>query len=87
MQGVQDEGKQMDRPLFPRFHVNDADRGGPRAPPRNKMALSEQCKHNLSTQNLRYKSGSMKLLPLPPSNGYSTYVQQPFSSNVSYENR
>ncbi|CAA6660942.1 unnamed protein product [Spirodela intermedia] len=29
-------------PLFPRLHVNDADKGGPRAPPRNKMALYEQ---------------------------------------------
>lgn len=85
MKGVKDEGKQMvmDHPLFPRFHVNDADGGGgPRAPPRNKMALSEQYRHNLSTQNLRYKSGSMKLLPLPPSNGYSTYVQPPSSSNA-----
>ncbi|CAH8341787.1 unnamed protein product [Eruca vesicaria subsp. sativa] len=30
-------------PMFPRLHVNDADKGGgPRAPPRNKMALYEQ---------------------------------------------
>ncbi|KAL6882124.1 hypothetical protein ACP4OV_011596 [Aristida adscensionis] len=30
-------------PLFPRLHVSDAGRGGgPRAPPRNKMALYEQ---------------------------------------------
>ncbi|KAF0918214.1 hypothetical protein E2562_023148 [Oryza meyeriana var. granulata] len=30
-------------PLFPRLHVNDAAKGGgPRAPPRNKMALYEQ---------------------------------------------
>ncbi|KAF4363854.1 hypothetical protein F8388_000519 [Cannabis sativa] len=28
--------------MFPRLHVNDADKGGPRAPPRNKMALYEQ---------------------------------------------
>ncbi|KZV58814.1 hypothetical protein F511_18651 [Dorcoceras hygrometricum] len=82
MKGVKDEGKQMDHPLFPRFHVNDADKGVPRAPPRNKMALSEQYKHNLSTQNLRYKSGSMKVLPLPPSNGYGTHVQPPSTSNA-----
>ncbi|XP_073127244.1 ELF3-like protein 2 [Henckelia pumila] len=82
MNGVIDEGKQMDHPLFPRFHVNDADRGGLRGPPRNKMALSEQYKHNLPTQNPRCKSGSMKLLPLQPSNGYSTYVQPPSSSNA-----
>ncbi|XP_073316786.1 ELF3-like protein 2 isoform X1 [Primulina huaijiensis] len=84
MKGVKYEGKQMvmDHPLFPRFHINDADRGGPRGPPRNKMALSEQFKHNVSTQNLRYKSGSMKLLHLPPSNGYGTCVQPPPSSNA-----
>ncbi|XP_010546508.1 PREDICTED: uncharacterized protein LOC104818577 [Tarenaya hassleriana] len=29
-------------PLFPRLHMNDAVRGGPRAPPRNKMALYEE---------------------------------------------
>ncbi|KQK04562.1 ELF3-like protein 2 [Brachypodium distachyon] len=29
-------------PLFPRLHVNDTLKGGPRAPPRNKMALYEQ---------------------------------------------
>ncbi|XP_031482173.1 protein EARLY FLOWERING 3-like isoform X1 [Nymphaea colorata] len=36
-----DSEKSMD-PLFPRLHINDADNGGPRAPPRNKMALYEQ---------------------------------------------
>ncbi|MED6222456.1 Protein EARLY FLOWERING [Stylosanthes scabra] len=29
-------------PMFPRLHVNDTEKGGPRAPPRNKMALYEQ---------------------------------------------
>ncbi|KAJ1264390.1 hypothetical protein BS78_09G259600 [Paspalum vaginatum] len=29
-------------PLFPRLHVNDTLKGGPRPPPRNKMALYEQ---------------------------------------------
>ncbi|XP_028806979.1 protein EARLY FLOWERING 3-like [Neltuma alba] len=28
-------------PMFPRLHVNDTEKGGPRAPPRNKMALYE----------------------------------------------
>uniref|UniRef100_A0A0D9V236 Uncharacterized protein n=1 Tax=Leersia perrieri TaxID=77586 RepID=A0A0D9V236_9ORYZ len=40
------EGEEMGKvmgPLFPRLHVNDAVKGGgPRAPPRNKMALYEQ---------------------------------------------
>nr|BAL63009.1 Hd17 [Oryza sativa Indica Group] len=40
--GKEAKGKVMG-PLFPRLHVNDAAKGGgPRAPPRNKMALYEQ---------------------------------------------
>ncbi|KAK6927310.1 hypothetical protein RJ641_005901 [Dillenia turbinata] len=46
-------------PLFPRLHVNDTERGGPRAPPRNKMALYEQ----LTIPSHRFNSG-----PLPVSN-------------------
>uniref|UniRef100_A0A0E0JK78 Uncharacterized protein n=1 Tax=Oryza punctata TaxID=4537 RepID=A0A0E0JK78_ORYPU len=39
---AEERGKVMG-PLFPRLHVNDAAKGGgPRAPPRNKMALYEQ---------------------------------------------
>lgn len=29
-------------PLFPRLHVNETEKAGPKAPPRNKMALYEQ---------------------------------------------
>ncbi|KAE8718871.1 Detected protein of unknown function [Hibiscus syriacus] len=36
-----DDDKIME-PMFPRLHVNDTEKGGPRAPPRNKMALYEQ---------------------------------------------
>ncbi|CAK7353080.1 unnamed protein product [Dovyalis caffra] len=48
-------------PMFPRLHVNDTDKGGPRAPPRNKMALYEQ----LSTPSQRFNPG---ILPRNPSN-------------------
>lgn len=41
MGNVKDEGKKMD-PLFPRLHISDAEKGGPRTPPRNKMAISQQ---------------------------------------------
>ncbi|XP_010429612.1 PREDICTED: protein EARLY FLOWERING 3 [Camelina sativa] len=41
MKRGKDEEKVLE-PMFPRLHVNDADKGGPRAPPRNKMALYEQ---------------------------------------------
>jgi len=48
-------------PMFPRLHVNDTEKGGPRAPPRNKMALYEQ----LSIPSQRFNSG---MLPLNPNN-------------------
>ncbi|KAK6140766.1 hypothetical protein DH2020_025485 [Rehmannia glutinosa] len=41
MKRGKDEEKMMG-PMFPRLHVNDTEKGGPRAPPRNKMALYEQ---------------------------------------------
>ncbi|KAK6129670.1 hypothetical protein DH2020_036588 [Rehmannia glutinosa] len=31
----------MTGPMFPRVHVNDTDKGGPKGPPRNKMAFYE----------------------------------------------
>lgn len=42
MKRGKDEEKVVGGPMFPRLHVNDAEKGGPRAPPRNKMALYEQ---------------------------------------------
>ncbi|KAL0327515.1 UNVERIFIED_CONTAM: protein EARLY FLOWERING 3 [Sesamum angustifolium] len=48
-------------PMFPRLHVNDTEKGGPRAPPRNKMALYEQ----LSIPSQRF---SHQMLPLNPNN-------------------
>ncbi|GFZ04230.1 hydroxyproline-rich glycoprotein family protein [Actinidia rufa] len=66
MKGGQDEVKRMD-PLFPRLHINDAEKGGPRAPPRNKMALYEQ----LSIPSQRLTSGSASVSPLLPNNSGS----------------
>ncbi|XVF74463.1 hypothetical protein PTKIN_Ptkin13bG0112300 [Pterospermum kingtungense] len=63
MKGGKDEARVMS-PMFPRLHVNDTDKGGPRAPPRNKMALYEQ----LSIPSQRSNSGSLSVLPLPPNN-------------------
>ena len=48
-------------PLFPRLHVNDTLKGGPRAPPRNKMALYEQ----FSVPSHRYSAAAAA--PPPPS--------------------
>ncbi|KAM7490500.1 hypothetical protein LguiA_033421 [Lonicera macranthoides] len=64
MKRGKDEEKNMG-PMFPRLHVNDTDKGGPRAPPRNKMALYEQ----LSIPSQRFNpSGIMPLNPSNPSN-------------------
>ncbi|KZV37217.1 protein EARLY FLOWERING 3-like [Dorcoceras hygrometricum] len=41
MKRGKDEDKTMG-PMFPRLHVNEIEKRGPRAPPRNKMALYEQ---------------------------------------------
>lgn len=67
MRGGKDEEKEMSLPMFPRLHVNDTEKGGPRAPPRNKMALYEQ----FSIPSQRLGSGSKPLLPLPPNNSSS----------------
>uniref|UniRef100_A0A1D1XJB3 Protein EARLY FLOWERING 3 n=2 Tax=Anthurium amnicola TaxID=1678845 RepID=A0A1D1XJB3_9ARAE len=61
MKGGRDDDKVMG-PLFPRLHVNDADKGGPRAPPRNKMALYEL----FSIPSQRFNSDAASDLPLPP---------------------
>uniref|UniRef100_J3L157 Uncharacterized protein n=1 Tax=Oryza brachyantha TaxID=4533 RepID=J3L157_ORYBR len=51
-----EEGKAVMGPLFPRLHVSDAVKGGgPRAPPRNKMALYEQ----FTVPSHRFGGGSL----------------------------
>ncbi|KAK4730068.1 hypothetical protein R3W88_023056 [Solanum pinnatisectum] len=65
-------------PMFPRLHVNDTDKGGPRAPPRNKMALYEQ----LSIPSQRFNSG---VLPLDPNN--TSKMGPPSSSQGSGHDR
>ncbi|KAF5748291.1 protein EARLY FLOWERING 3 isoform X2 [Tripterygium wilfordii] len=60
MKRAKDDEKIMG-PMFPRLHVNDKDKGGPRAPPRNKMALYEQ----LSIPSQRFNPS---VAPLNPSN-------------------
>ncbi|GKD21166.1 protein early flowering 3, partial [Tanacetum coccineum] len=52
MKRGKDDDKSMG-PMFPRLHVNDTEKGGPRAPPRNKMALYEQ----LSIPSQRFNGG------------------------------
>ncbi|KAE9453460.1 hypothetical protein C3L33_14679, partial [Rhododendron williamsianum] len=62
MKGGKDEEK-LTGPLFPRLHIKDAEQGGPKAPPRNKMALYEQ----LSIPSQKFNSGSASS-PFPPNN-------------------
>ncbi|ESQ50286.1 hypothetical protein EUTSA_v10001926mg [Eutrema salsugineum] len=64
MKRGKDEEKILE-PMFPRLHVNDADRG-PRAPPRNKMALYEQLSipsQRFSTDNGALLHNSSTLVP------------------------
>lgn len=77
MRGTKEDEKVM-FPMFPRLHVNDTEKGGPRAPPRNKMALYEQ----FSIPSHRFSSGSASALPVPPNNG-SNLVPSMSSSHVS----
>ena len=77
MKGGNEEEKLMG-PLFPRLHIKDAEKGGPKAPPRNKMALYEQ----FSVPSQRFPSGSPSILPLPSSNNGSSVPPTP-SSHVS----
>ncbi|RYR42303.1 hypothetical protein Ahy_A08g038765 isoform A [Arachis hypogaea] len=60
-------------PMFPRLHVNDTEKGGPKAPPRNKMALYEQ----FSIPSQRFNSG---VLPLNPNTSTTNTPPPPASS-------
>ncbi|KDP40820.1 hypothetical protein JCGZ_24819 [Jatropha curcas] len=80
MRGPKDEEKIMS-PIFPRLHVNDTEKGGPKAPPRNKMALYEQ----LSIPSQRFSSGSSSMLPLPPNNGNKLIPSMALSQGGSFE--
>lgn len=74
MKRGRDEEKSMG-PMFPRLNVNDTEKGGPRAPPRNKMALYEQ----LSIPSQRFNSAP--LLVNPNNSNNSNLLS---SSQVSY---
>ncbi|XP_012492491.1 protein EARLY FLOWERING 3 [Gossypium raimondii] len=79
MKRGKDDEKNME-PMFPRLHVNDTEKGGPRAPPRNKMALYEQ----LSIPSQRFNPG---LLPLNTSNSSSLVPPTSSSQGSCLQNR
>lgn len=79
MKGGKEEENQAMGPMFPRLHVNDTNRGGPRAPPRNKMALYEQ----FSVPSQRFNSSSTTLTR--PQQEGGTSVPSNSSSQVCIE--
>ncbi|KAK7283218.1 hypothetical protein RIF29_12597 [Crotalaria pallida] len=68
------EDEKVVGPMFPRLHVNDKEKGGPRAPPRNKMALYEQ----LSIPSQRFNPA---VLPLNPDTSTNNNTAPPPSSS------
>ncbi|KAL7140239.1 hypothetical protein ABFS83_09G108700 [Erythranthe nasuta] len=66
MENGKDVEKSTVDPLFPRLHINDADKGGQKAPPRNKMAVCEPYKG--------LNSNSMKMVSIRPSSGRGSVV-------------
>ncbi|CAK7356806.1 unnamed protein product [Dovyalis caffra] len=80
MRGAKD-GEKMMSPMFPRLHVNDAEKGGPRAPPRNKMALYEQ----LSIPSQRHSTGSGSTLPFRPNNASTLAPSMSSSHGIGHE--
>lgn len=78
MKRGKEEEKRLE-PMFPRLHVKDAEKGGPRAPPRNKMALYEQ----LSIPSQRFTSSDRVGGSLPP-NTSPLLPPGPSSNQVYY---
>nr|BAL49858.1 arabidopsis ELF3 homolog [Fagopyrum tataricum] len=52
-------------PLFPRLYLKTTEKGGPKPPPRNKMAVHEEP----IAPSSRFTNGSITMLPLHPSGG------------------
>ncbi|KAI7757243.1 hypothetical protein M8C21_023764 [Ambrosia artemisiifolia] len=76
MKRGKDEDKTMG-PMFPRLHVNDTEKGGPRAPPRNKMALYEQ----LSIPSQRLNGGAPSSSNRATMNERGTFSSHPQASS------
>ncbi|KAI3822024.1 hypothetical protein L1987_09605 [Smallanthus sonchifolius] len=77
MKRGKDEDKTMG-PMFPRLHVNDTEKGGPRAPPRNKMALYEQ----LSIPSQRFNGGVASSATRATMNERGTFSPHQQSSSI-----
>lgn len=68
--GKEEEEKISVEPMFPRLNVKDDKGGGPRAPPRNKMALYEHLSipsHTFTTHhNASFPRHTNSFFPPPP---------------------
>ncbi|XP_047175101.1 ELF3-like protein 2 isoform X3 [Vigna umbellata] len=80
MRGGIEESKEIS-PMFPRLHVKDAEKGGPKAPPRNKMALYEQ----FSIPSQSFAPASASLFPLPLRNYTAHTSSSHIGSNQSIQ--
>ncbi|XP_057467506.1 protein EARLY FLOWERING 3-like [Actinidia eriantha] len=78
MKRGRDDEKIME-PMFPRLHVSDREKGGPKAPPRNKMALYEQF-------SIPSQRSNQVVLPLNPQNTATVGPPPSTTQLSSYEN-
>ncbi|GMQ03610.1 hypothetical protein CsSME_00049356 [Camellia sinensis var. sinensis] len=65
------DNEKIMQPMFPRLHVNDKEKGGPRAPPRDKMALYEQLSIPCQRFNPNPKN-TASMVPPPASSSQGT---------------
>ncbi|KAI3728203.1 hypothetical protein L6452_16835 [Arctium lappa] len=71
-------------PMFPRLHVNDPEKGGPRAPPRNKMALYEQLSIR-SSQKKKQEDDAFRVPILVQQSEINLDHSDPVNGDVVYE--
>ncbi|KAK8654814.1 hypothetical protein V6N13_107412 [Hibiscus sabdariffa] len=83
MRRGKDDEKIME-PMFPRLHVNDTEKGGPRAPPRNKMALYEQL--SIPSQRFNPSNASSSIPPTSSSQGSNLERNMHFPSRSTSTN-
>nr|XP_043616407.1 protein EARLY FLOWERING 3-like [Erigeron canadensis] len=83
MGNVKDDGKKLMDPLFPRLHISDAEKGGPRTPPRNKMAISQQL--NVSPSSQTTQRSMSRISPHSITNRSSLGPQSSSYHDASYK--
>lgn len=76
--------EEIKEPMFPRLHVNDREKRGPRGPPRNKMALYEQ--FSIPSQRFNNKAANLEQqFNIPPQRfNHSAANLEPPSNQVFF---